>query len=387
MRKESVVLVIMVCLVFSFFGGALGVEAAEFDLSTQVSGPSAAGPGTTAAITVSYHNAGPDSAANAWVNAWIPSGVPARLIDLTQNQIDALVASVVPDALGNTAYLFADTDTCEHLLFQVQQDVGPSPTGQPIVGLDPGVTGSVSFEIAMPMDPPDLAGLIIDAPPGLAKEYKPTAGFQWFFASEFDSYSVSTCDPTVECSDLSTCFGPRLSYTDPIAGNLELVNDGTLDPTWGCEPLIGYTPGNIAVIERGDCEFGVKALNAQDAGATAVIMVNDGRCSPPDFPDSNQCAIYMGGGAVGDQVNIPIVMLAVDDGQPIINALRTATTVQARMGTVRKNAAFDSGGVFLTSEIDPDLLNNFDSFNVLMAGVFADGFESGDTTAWSNWVP
>ena len=260
MRKEPAVPVIMVCVVFLFVGGAPGVEGAEFDLSTQVSGPSAAGPGTTANITVSYHNAGPDSATNAWVNGWIPSGVPARLIDLTQNQIDALLASVVPDALGNTAYLFADIDHCEHLLFQVQQDVGPSPTGQPIVGLGPGMTGSVSFDVAIPMDPPDLAGLIIDAPPGLAKEYKPTAGFQWLFASEFGSYSVSTCDPTVECTDLSTCFGPRLSYTDPISGNLELVNDGTVDPTWGCEPLIGYTPGNIAVIERGACEFGVKAM-------------------------------------------------------------------------------------------------------------------------------
>ena len=59
---------------------------------------------------------------------------------------------------------------------------------------------------------------------------------------------------------------------------IELVNDGSADPTLGCVPLIGFTPGNIALVERGVCEFGTKGVHAQNAGATAMVIANDGRC-------------------------------------------------------------------------------------------------------------
>jgi Zn-dependent M28 family amino/carboxypeptidase len=49
--------------------------------------------------------------------------------------------------------------------------------------------------------------------------------------------------------------------------------------TSGCEPedFDGFTAGNIALIQRGSCSFYQKALNAQDAGATAVIVFNEGQ--------------------------------------------------------------------------------------------------------------
>jgi hypothetical protein len=36
---------------------------------------------------------------------------------------------------------------------------------------------------------------------------------------------------------------------------------------------------------------------------------------------------------------------------------------------------------------DPDPTNNHSIFELLGPGIFADGFESGDTTAWSNVSP
>ena len=36
-------------------------------------------------------------------------------------------------------------------------------------------------------------------------------------------------------------------------------------------------PGNIALIQRGTCNFGVKADNAKAAGAVAVIIFNEGQ--------------------------------------------------------------------------------------------------------------
>jgi Zn-dependent M28 family amino/carboxypeptidase len=48
--------------------------------------------------------------------------------------------------------------------------------------------------------------------------------------------------------------------------------------TSGCEAadFAGFTPGSIALVQRGTCTFGVKAANAQAAGAAGVIVFNRG---------------------------------------------------------------------------------------------------------------
>ncbi|WP_424346356.1 M28 family peptidase [Kocuria sp. CH-021] len=48
--------------------------------------------------------------------------------------------------------------------------------------------------------------------------------------------------------------------------------------TSGCETedFAGFTAGNIALLQRGTCTFGVKAANAQAAGASAVLIFNTG---------------------------------------------------------------------------------------------------------------
>ncbi|MFE6253760.1 M20/M25/M40 family metallo-hydrolase [Agromyces sp. NPDC057865] len=47
----------------------------------------------------------------------------------------------------------------------------------------------------------------------------------------------------------------------------------------GCEPedFTGFTEGNIALVQRGTCDFSVKAQNAYDAGAAGVIIFNEGQ--------------------------------------------------------------------------------------------------------------
>jgi len=47
----------------------------------------------------------------------------------------------------------------------------------------------------------------------------------------------------------------------------------------GCEAedFAGFTAGNIALVQRGTCTFFLKALNAQDAGATGVVIFNEGQ--------------------------------------------------------------------------------------------------------------
>ena len=63
---------------------------------------------------------------------------------------------------------------------------------------------------------------------------------------------------------------------------VDIVLDLPRDPvTSGCEAsdFVGLDfsgTNDIALIQRGTCEFGVKAINAQTAGAEAVIIFNQG---------------------------------------------------------------------------------------------------------------
>lgn len=106
-------------------------------------------------------------------------------------------------------------------------------------------------------------------------------------------------------------FGGSFANPPGTAYDLQLVNDGTGTATDGCEALIGFTAGRVAVIDRGNCEFGIKALNAQNAGAAGVLVVNNAPYG----------TISMGPGTVGGSVTIPAVMVSQADGTSIKDAL------------------------------------------------------------------
>lgn len=71
-------------------------------------------------------------------------------------------------------------------------------------------------------------------------------------------------------------FGAPLEETG-LTGDLVLVDDASSSPTLACLALANTTEvaGKIAVLDRGDCFFVVKVKNAQDAGATGVVVVNN----------------------------------------------------------------------------------------------------------------
>jgi hypothetical protein len=74
-------------------------------------------------------------------------------------------------------------------------------------------------------------------------------------------------------------FGPKPSDT-PVTGDLEIVNDNSGTVTDACQALVGFTAGNIALIDRDPtpstgtaCTAAVQVKNAQDAGAVAAIVI------------------------------------------------------------------------------------------------------------------
>lgn len=109
----------------------------------------------------------------------------------------------------------------------------------------------------------------------------------------------------------SAGFGSPLDATG-VDGALELVDDGSGNPDQGCSALQGFTSGNIALIYRGNCQFGTKALNAEQAGAVAAIVINN---------EGGNGTISMGPGNVGDQVTIPVAMIGNNDGDGIVSGL------------------------------------------------------------------
>ena len=110
-----------------------------------------------------------------------------------------------------------------------------------------------------------------------------------------------------------------------VQDTLKIVDDGSTGTNAqgnpisaeGCNPLINDLTGKIAVIFRNTCEFGVKALNAQNAGAVGVIVVNR---NPGEV-------IAMGSGASGANVTIPVVMVDINDGLAIIAAMANGPVV------------------------------------------------------------
>ena len=96
----------------------------------------------------------------------------------------------------------------------------------------------------------------------------------------------------------------------PITADIVPVDDGTLYGYEGCNNLTNDLTGKIALVSRGTCEFGLKALNAQNAGAVAVIIYNN-----------VGGLIGMAAGADGADVTIPAVFLSKVDGDSFANLL------------------------------------------------------------------
>src|SRR5260221_2190614 len=104
------------------------------------------------------------------------------------------------------------------------------------------------------------------------------------------------------------------------------------DPINGCAPLTNGAAiaGKIALIERGTCTFLVKYTAAQAAGASAIVVFNDGANAGRVDP------IVMGG--LDSTITIPGVMISSTDGFAVA---AVATTTAASPVTATLDAAPD----------------------------------------------
>ncbi len=175
-------------------------------------------------------------------------------------------------------------------------------------------------------------------------------------------------------------FGESLPDDTPLTGVLALLYDqgeigeDSPDPHDACQTIINPTDlaGNIVVIRRGTCEFGTKILAAENAGAIAVIMVNNVAGGP----------ITMGAGADGGSVTIPSIMISQADGEALIAQLQAGETIDASLINASNYTDSDYDNEIIAHEYGHGISNR------LMGGAQAAGCMQNDEQqgeGFSDW--
>ncbi|HUR03824.1 MAG TPA: M28 family metallopeptidase [Nonomuraea sp.] len=102
--------------------------------------------------------------------------------------------------------------------------------------------------------------------------------------------------------------------------------------TSGCEAadFAGFTPGNIALLQRGTCTFLLKAQNAQAAGAVAAIIFNEGQPGRTETPRGN----------LGTPVSIPVVGASFAVGEELSSP--AGTVVHLKTDTISEMRTTDN---------------------------------------------
>ena len=126
-------------------------------------------------------------------------------------------------------------------------------------------------------------------------------------------------------------FGAVLDGTG-ITADFSLVDDGTGTTSDACEAVQNDLTGTIALIDRGSCEFGLKVLNAENAGAIGAIVINN----------AGDGVISMGPGANGGSVTIPSAFVGQTDGTSFKNNLPVNGTIKL-LSPVFRDSDFDNG--------------------------------------------
>ncbi len=112
------------------------------------------------------------------------------------------------------------------------------------------------------------------------------------------------------------------SVTEDICSTIQWLRPDSL----GCDTTVTSQnlSGKWALVRRGACDFSLKAYNAQQAGADAVIIVNH-----YNDPTQNGCTITnMSGGAHAADVTIPAIFVGRTIGELINTALNAGKSVQ-----------------------------------------------------------
>jgi Peptidase family M28/PA domain len=161
-------------------------------------------------------------------------------------------------------------DLWQHMQnFQAIADANPGPDGHASRNSgEPGYLASAQYVA----DKMEAAGYDVKLQP-----------YTFQYASFVGTPSWSESAPTARGFTLIDDWNPGTSNgtadadLEP-AGGIVMPPTETSSSASGCTAgdFSGFTAGRIALVQRGTCNFGVKVLNAEAAGATGVVIFNEG---------------------------------------------------------------------------------------------------------------
>ncbi|MEJ5224518.1 MAG: S8 family serine peptidase, partial [Anaerolineales bacterium] len=156
-------------------------------------------------------------------------------------------------------------------------------------------------------------------------------------ASSQDASAVLSAFEVTASSDTSTVplglymagtasFGPQ---TYSVTGDVVVAA-----PYQACAPLTnaGAIAGKIALVQRGGCTFKTKTLNAQNAGAIGVLLVNNVAGFPPGMADD---------ATITTPITIPTMSARNVDGTAIKNVLDASGSVTVKLDNSLSLLVFD----------------------------------------------
>lgn len=115
----------------------------------------------------------------------------------------------------------------------------------------------------------------------------------------------------------SASFGKLLFEGESVTGDLMISS-----PADACtQPALGSLTGKIALITSVTCEYGLKVLNAQKAGAIGAIV----------YRPSADLPLNMGGGTYGSQVTIPAINMGRQEGNFLVTSINGGKTINTTL--------------------------------------------------------
>lgn len=175
----------------------------------------------------------------------------------------------------------------------------------------------------------------------------PGLGEKVIGVASFDNTRIALNMFTISPDGTEIGYAPASAApAPPTSGSLPMTRTGTTTTANdGCSAIAQDLSGSAALIRRGGCTFHTKALNAQNAGAAAVVLYNNvaGRFSPT---------------VAGDPaITIPVVAISDTEGALINDRLAAGSVT---MTWTDESGTFDNptGGLissFSSYGLSPDL--------------------------------
>ncbi|MEO7586999.1 MAG: S8 family serine peptidase [Arachnia sp.] len=172
----------------------------------------------------------------------------------------------------------------------------------------------------------------------------PSTGLSAISVASYDNTTVMLDELVIHdgADELAIGYSPATGSPKPTSALNGTPLMGTTDPL-GCEPEAADMTGKVAITSRGTCAFAVKAVNAQNAGAKALVIYNN-------------AAGFINATVEGDtKITIPVVTITKTDGEAVVTFL----TDDAAVPTVEFTGQ-------LTSQPNPTggLISDFSSWGL-----------------------